>query len=138
MTRIVVQRGEKDYIKFGAAMGFIERLEPRNNLEKERKIFSSSNLIAILIPSLAEQFFTTLVGLVDTLMVSYAGEAAVGGVSLVNQLAFLFIFVLSALSGGGGIVVSQYLGRNDKENADKAAGQFFLVSFFFGLLIMAI
>ena len=45
MTRIVVQRGEKDYIKFGAAMGFIERLEPRNNLEKERKIFSSSNLI---------------------------------------------------------------------------------------------
>ena len=138
MTRIVVQRGEKDYIEIGAAMGFIERLEPRNNLEKERKIFSSSNLIAILIPSLAEQFFTTLVGLVDTLMVSYAGEAAVGGVSLVNQLAFLFIFVLSALSGGGGIVVSQYLGRNDKENADKAAGQFFLVSFFFGLLIMAI
>lgn len=98
MTRIVVQRGEKDYIEIGAAMGFIERLEPRNNLEKERKIFSSSNLIAILIPSLAEQFFTTLVGLVDTLMVSYAGEAAVGGVSLVNQLAFLFIFVLSALS----------------------------------------
>ena len=119
-------------------MDIIKKLEPKNNLDENRKPFSSQALLAILIPSLMEQVFTTLVGLVDTAMVSYAGEAAVSGVSLINQLAFLFIFVLSALAGGGGIVVSQYLGKKDGESANKVAGQFVMVSFVFGLLIMAI
>ena len=119
-------------------MDIIKKLEPKNNLEEERKIFSSQSLIAIMVPLLLEQVFTTLVGLVDTLMVSYAGEAAVSGVSLINQLAFLFIFVLSALAGGGGIVISQYIGKKDKNSADKAAGQFVVVSFFFGILITLI
>ena len=99
-------------------MDIIKKLEPKNNLDENRKPFSSQALLAILIPSLMEQVFTTLVGLVDTAMVSYAGEAAVSGVSLINQLAFLFIFVLSALAGGGGIVVSQYLGKKDGESAN--------------------
>ncbi len=119
-------------------MDIIKKLEPKNNLDEKRKCFSSSFLLAIIIPLLLEQVFTTLVGLVDTLMVSYVGEAAVSGVSLINQLAFLFIFVLSALAGGGGIVISQYLGKKDKKSADKTAGQFVIVSFIFGLLIMAI
>ena len=119
-------------------MDIIKKLEPKNNLDEKRKIFSSQSLIAIMVPLLLEQVFTTLVGLVDTLMVSYAGEAAVSGVSLINQLAFLFIFVLSALAGGGGIVISQYIGKKDKNSADKATGQFVVVSFVFGLLIMAI
>ena len=119
-------------------MDIIKKLEPKNNLDEKRKIFSSQSLIAIMVPLLLEQVFTTLVGLVDTLMVSYAGEAAVSGVSLINQLAFLFIFVLSALAGGGGIVISQYIGKKDKNSADKAAGQFVVVSFIFGILITLI
>ena len=119
-------------------MDIIKKLEPKNSIDERRKIFSSQSLVALMVPLLLEQVFTTLVGLVDTLMVSYAGEAAVSGVSLINQLAFLFIFVLSALAGGGGIVISQYLGRKDKDSADNAAGQFVVVSFIFGLLIMAV
>ena len=88
-------------------MDIIKKLEPKNSIDERRKIFSSQSLVALMVPLLLEQVFTTLVGLVDTLMVSYAGEAAVSGVSLINQLAFLFIFVLSALAGGGGIVISQ-------------------------------
>ena len=54
-------------------MDIIKKLEPKNNLDENRKPFSSQALLAILIPSLMEQVFTTLVGLVDTAMVSYAG-----------------------------------------------------------------
>ena len=53
-------------------MDIIKKLEPKNNLDEKRKIFSSQSLIAIMVPLLLEQVFTTLVGLVDTLMVSYA------------------------------------------------------------------
>ena len=119
-------------------MDIIKKLEPESSLARERRKFSSADLRAIIIPSLTDQFFTSIVGLTDTLMISYIGEAAVGGVSLVNQLAFLFIFVLSALGGGGGIVVSQSIGRGDREKAGKAAGQFLVVALSFGLMIMAI
>ena len=47
-------------------------------------IYSGKQLRALIFPLMFEQFLNVLVGIVDTLMVSKAGEAAVSGVSLVN------------------------------------------------------
>ena len=64
--------------------------------------FSSKALRAFIIPLFCEQFLVMLVGIADTLIVSYAGEAAVSGVSLVNQFNTTFIYLFSALASGGG------------------------------------
>ena len=69
-------------------------VEPRQVLPKERQRFENRGLFALILPILVEQLLTMLVGIADTLMVSYAGEAAVSGVSLVNQLNNVFIFIL--------------------------------------------
>lgn len=42
----------------------------------------------MIIPLFLEQLLVMLVGLADTLIVSYVGEAAVSGVSLVNPKLF--------------------------------------------------
>lgn len=68
--------------------------------------FSNRELFALILPILIEQLLTMLVGIADTLMVSYAGEAAVSGLSLVNQLNNVFIFIFGAVASGGAVVAS--------------------------------
>lgn len=58
---------------------------------QETEIFSNRDLKKMILPLFLEQLLVMLVGMVDTLVVSYAGEAAVSGVSLVNQFNTIFI-----------------------------------------------
>ena len=57
-------------------------------------LFSNKALQDMIIPLFLEQLLVMLVGLADTLVISYAGEAAVSGVSLVNQFNTIFIYLL--------------------------------------------
>lgn len=101
---------------------------------KER-MFSRRQLYRLILPLLVEQLLAMLVGMADTIMVSYAGEAAISGVSIVNDFNNLIISLLSALAGGGAVIVSQYLGSGDRERTKMAASQLVMISFLisFGL-----
>lgn len=71
-------------------------------MNQQIELFSNRALKDMIIPLFLEQLLVMLVGLADTLVVSYAGEAAVSGVSLVNQFNTIFIYLLF-LSGSGGL-----------------------------------
>ena len=60
-------------------------------MNQQTTLFSNEKLMAMIIPLFLEQLLIMLVGMADTLVVSYAGEAAVSGVSPVNQLHTIFI-----------------------------------------------
>ena len=66
-------------------------------------LFSSKDLRKLIIPLMFEQLLAVLVGLVDTLMVSQSGEAAVAGVALVDNINRLIIQVMAALATGGAV-----------------------------------
>lgn len=102
---------------------FNKMIEPKKKIPVSKQRFSNRALIALIIPIIIEQFLALLVGLADTLMVSYAGEAAVSGVSLVNQLNNVFIMIFTALASGGAIIASQYIGSEDRPNGNLAASQ---------------
>ena len=50
-----------------------------------RPLFNRQQLISLFLPLVAEQALSISIGLADTLMVSSVGEAAVSGVSLVDN-----------------------------------------------------
>ena len=87
---------------------------------------------------MVEQFLAVTVGMADTMMVSYAGEAAISGVSLVDMLNVLIINIFAALATGGAVVISQYLGARDVESAKNGAGQLFHLAALAGVGIMAL
>lgn len=86
-------------------------------------LFPARRLRRLLIPLIIEQLLAMTVGMADTVMITSVGEAAVSGVSLVDQVSNLVIFILAALCTGGAVVVSQYLGRQEPGNARTAAKQ---------------
>lgn len=98
-------------------------------------LFSNKQLKAMIVPLFWEQLLVMLVGLADTLVISYAGEAAVSGVSLVNQFNTIFIYLFTALAAGGAVVISQYIGRQDQDHAGEAASQLLLFSTLFSVLL---
>lgn len=72
------------------------------------------------------------------LVVSYAGEAAVSGVSLVNQFNTIFIYLFTALASGGAVVISQYIGRKAIDAAGESASQLLRFSAIFSTLVSSL
>lgn len=91
--------------------------------EKSHYLFDNKALMALIFPLIIEQFLAVLVGMADSIMIASVGEAAVSGVSLVDQVMLLIINLFGALATGGAVVAGQYLGRKNPEEADKAANQ---------------
>ena len=98
-------------------------------------MFSNKQLKDMILPLLMEQFLLMLVGLADTMVVSYAGEAAVSGVSLVNSFNTIFINLFTALASGGAVVVSQYIGRRDMKMASESSSQLLMAATVFAVVI---
>ena len=73
--------------------------------------FTNKDLKNMIIPLFFEQLLVMLVGIIDTFIVSFVGESAVSGVSLVNSFNTVFIYLFTALASGGAVVISQYIGH---------------------------
>lgn len=113
-------------------------IEPKQQIPEERKRFSNTALKNLIYPIIIEQFLALLVGIADTLMVSYVGEAAVSSVSLVNQLNNVFIMVFTALASGGAVVASQYIGHKDRKRGTQTASQLIMVTGLISVLMMGV
>jgi Na+-driven multidrug efflux pump len=110
-------------------------LNPKKQILKEQQIFSNKRLWVLIYPILVEQALVLLVGIADTLIVSYAGESAISGVSLINQINNVFIVVFMSLASGGAVIVSQYIGRDDLDKGKLSSGQLIMIS---GLLSIGV
>lgn len=103
--------------------------------QQNHTLFSNKDLLQMIVPLFFEQFLIMLVGMADTLVISYAGEAAVSGVSLVNQFNTIFIYLFTALASGGAVVISQYIGKKDPYSAGASASQLLLFSTVFSIFV---
>lgn len=106
-------------------------------MDKDTLFFSNLDLKRMIAPLFLEQLLAMLVGAADTFMVSYAGNAAVSGVSLVNMAVTIFIYLFTALAAGGAVVASQYIGNQNREAANRSAGQLLLSSALISVIAMA-
>lgn len=101
-------------------------------------MFSNRDLKNMIVPLFFEQLLVMLVGIMDTFIVSYVGEAAVSGVSLVNSFNTIFIYLFTALASGGAVVISQYIGNKDQKNSVRSSSQLLMFSTLFSIVLTCI
>lgn len=91
--------------------------------DRSAYLFDNKALRALIIPLIIEQLLAILVGMADSIMIASVGEAAVSGVSLVDNIMVLFINAFGALAAGGAVISGQYLGQKSDKNACEASNQ---------------
>lgn len=91
--------------------------------DRSHYLFSNRELANLIGPLVIEQLLAVFVGMADSIMVANVGEAAVSGVSLVDNIMILIINIFAALATGGAVVAGQYIGKKDEKSACKAATQ---------------
>lgn len=97
-----------------------------------KRIFSGKDLAKLIFPLVIELMLTLLVGMIDSVMVSSAGEAAVSGVSLVDTVFQLLIYIFSAFGTGGAVAAGQ------KDHAKETARQLVWFSALSSIVIMGL
>lgn len=105
---------------------------------KKPHLYSNRQLIALMLPLICEQIFTSFMGTVDSMMVSNVSEAAISAVSLVDSINILVIQAFYALASGGAIVCANYLGQKRRDQAERSANQLLFIIFAISLAVLAV
>ncbi|MBQ7868019.1 MAG: MATE family efflux transporter [Clostridia bacterium] len=72
-------------------------------------------LMVIAVPVMLQNGLTNLVSLLDNIMVGAVGTEQMTGVSIVNQVLFVFNLCIFGGLSGAGIFTAQYYGKNDQQ-----------------------
>lgn len=101
-------------------------------------MFSDKDLRHLIFPLFVEQFLLMFVGIADTFVISFSGEANVSGVSLVNSFNTVLIFLFTALAAGGAVIINQYIGDKNLNKAKDTASQLLMLATVFSVVLSAL
>lgn len=72
-------------------------------------------VLGVAVPIIIQNGITNFVSLLDNIMVGQVGTVPMSGVSIVNQLLFVFNLCVFGASSGAGIFTAQFHGSGDQE-----------------------
>lgn len=106
-------------------------------LDEENKKFYKT-LVMLCIPIIIQNLISSLINMIDTVMVGGLGEISVASIGIANQYFFLYNMALSGIIGGSGIFIAQFYGKDDKANIRKITGLSTIFAVALGLIFLTI
>ena len=93
-----------------------------------------SMVLAIVLPIIIQNGFSNFVNLLDNVMVGRLGTEEISGVSIINQLIFVYNLCIFGIMSGAGIFTAQFVGSGNTEGV-RNTFRFKIIS---GLLLNAV
>jgi putative MATE family efflux protein len=103
------------------------------NLGLHDKTFYNK-LFKISIPIILQNLISSVLNMVDTVMVGSLGAPQIAAVGLANQIFFVFFLLIYGINSGCGIFIAQYWGSRDRENIRRTMAFSILVGTAVGLI----
>ena len=94
----------------------METADRRRSDDRKRMILRA---ISVAWPAMAESFFVTLAGMIDTMMVSALGSYAVAAVGLTNQPKFIALTLFFGINIAVSALVARRKGEQRRESANE-------------------
>ncbi|MGI6145624.1 MAG: MATE family efflux transporter [Clostridia bacterium] len=91
-----------------------------NGLFADKEFYKK--MLVIALPVTLQNFITSFLNMIDTVMVGKLGETEIAAVGIANQYFFLFIMLLIGLSAGSSVFIAQFWGKKDLENIKRIMG----------------
>ena len=95
-------------------------------------------MVTLCIPIIIQNLLSSLINMIDTVMVGGLGEVSVASIGIANQYFFLYNMALSGIIGGAGLFIAQFYGKNDKDNIRKITALSVISSLVLGILFLLI
>jgi putative MATE family efflux protein len=89
-------------------------------------------------PVIVEQLLQTAVGVVDLLMVSRLGAAAIAGVGVSVQVLFVIFAGIAAIATGTTVLVARFIGAGQRSDAAKVVKQSILLGTLLGVFLAVV
>lgn len=89
-----------------------------------------------MIPMALKELISSLVNLVDTIMVGQLGETAIAAVGIGNQVYFLYTVFLFGISCGAGVFAAQFWGTRDVKGMRRVLGLNLILGLLLSLLFV--
>ena len=105
-------------------------------LERDKTFYKKIFIIAL--PIIIQNFITSSLNIVDTVMIGKLGETEIASVGIGNQYFFLFNILIMGMFSGMAIYTSQYWGKKDIASIKKVVGLGSVLAVIIGFIFMSI
>lgn len=95
-------------------------------------------VLKIAVPVALQCMLQASFSVVDQIMVGSLGSVSIAAIGIAGKLSSLYMVVIGAVVSVAGIMMSQYLGSGDRQEADRAFSLNLLVSLFIGFLFTSV
>ena len=124
-------------------------MKSRSNCQKLskpsfRELFTVSNelgtvsLFTLAIPMLLEQIMSSMVGFINSAVLSGYSESAVAATGSANTVINMFMLLANIIATGAGVVVCNYIGADNVEGTKKTGYVTVKICIIFGAVISAL
>ncbi|HBE78143.1 MAG TPA: MATE family efflux transporter [Firmicutes bacterium] len=79
-------------------------------------------MLKIALPIVIQNFISSFLNMIDTVMVGKLGETEIAAVGIANQYFFFFNMFLLGLCAGCGVFISQFWGKGELKNIKRIMG----------------
>ncbi len=112
------------------------KMEITGELPSSKQLYS--NAIKVAWPSALEAVLISLIGAIDTMMVSVLGDKAISAVGITNQPKFILLAAIFSLNVAVTAITARRKGQGDREGANSCLMQSFIISAIIALIMSSI